>query len=100
MPADDEQLRRDLGLPLEDADGRRLRCVSPRYVEESGAIRRRLAEIMRRADAEGKDFQLTDVEKKLDRLIDAYGAYRAWTFDPREDACCAATVRRSGTAGQ
>ena len=83
LPADDEQLRRDLGLPLEDFAGRRLRCISPRYVKESEAVRSRLAEIMRRAEVEGRDFQLTDVEKKLDRLIDAYGAYRALTADPR-----------------
>ncbi len=83
LPADDQQLREAVGLPLEDAQGRRLQCVSPRYVKESEAIRRRLAAIMQRADVEGKDFQLSDVEKKLDRLIDAYGAYRALTFDPR-----------------
>ena len=84
LPADDQRLREAVGLPLEDAQGHRLRYVSPRYIKESKTVPRRLAAIMQRAKLEGKDFQLSDVEKKLRRLIDAYGAYWAWTVDPRE----------------
>ena len=83
LPADDEQLRLDIGLPLQDAQGRRLRYVSPRYLKQSPAIRNRLTETIRRAEAEGKDFQLTDLEKKLDHVFDTYSIYRAVTRDPR-----------------
>jgi ABC-type transport system involved in cytochrome c biogenesis permease subunit len=86
LPADDKQLRVEIGLPLEDALGRRLRCVSPRYVKESDTIRRRFKEIMHRAEVGGKDFRLTDVETRLDRMFDAYGAYRALTCDPRSQS--------------
>ena len=51
LPAADEQFRRNLDLPLEDANHRRLRCVSPRVVESSDAIAVRWADLMRRTEA-------------------------------------------------
>ena len=89
-----ESLREYLGLPLADADGRRLRGVSPFEVENSDSLARRLADLRQRADAEGKEFRPTDAEKELDSLLDAYDKYRALTFNPNVAAQRAAVVER------
>ena len=82
LAAQDEQLRQDvLGLPLVDADGRRLRYASPVEVENNAELGRRWAELQRREEAEGKDFRLTGVEKSIKNLVDAYGKYRQLTFN-------------------
>ena len=56
--------------------------MSPLEIDASDAPARRLADIRRRAVAQGNDFHLNDVEKKFERLLDAYGKYRALTFNP------------------
>ena len=82
LVAQDEQLRQEvLGLPLVDADGRRLRYASPVEVENNAELGRRWAELQRRQEAEGKDFRLTGVEKSIKNLVDAYGKYRQLTFN-------------------
>ncbi len=84
LKADDPALRRDvLALPLFDSQGRRLRYASPAYVENSAELGRRYAELQQRAAAEGKSFRLTRLDKKIKTLVDAYGAFRALTYDPR-----------------
>ncbi len=79
----DRRLRRDLDLPTHDATGRTILGVSPYEVEHSDAIRRGLTELQRRAEAEGSGFRPTDLEKRLDRLMDSFGRYRAISFNPK-----------------
>ena len=70
------------GLPLGATQhGRRLRYASPAEVENSAELGRRWAELQKRADAEGKDFRLAGVDKKIKALVDAYGKFRLLTFN-------------------
>ena len=78
----DQQMRRELGLPLEDAQGRPVQGVSPAEIRLSVVLRQRLADLRWRADVGGKEFHLTDADKQLKALLDADAAYAALTFDP------------------
>jgi len=83
LAAQQKQLREDiLQLPQSDAGGRRLRYASPVEVENSPELGRRWAELADRAEADGKQLQLSAVDKKLKDLVDAYGKYRQLTFNP------------------
>lgn len=83
LVAEDRQLRAEiLGLPLYDAAGRRLRYISPGQLAHNEGFFRRWEELRRRAAAEGERFELSGVERQLDRLRRAYDTYRYLTFDP------------------
>jgi ABC-type transport system involved in cytochrome c biogenesis permease subunit len=88
--ASHEQLRREvLGLPTTDDAGRRLKHVSPRQLREATRFRVRLAMIgerKRKADREDRKFKLTQLEKKVSELSEAYGLYRLLTFNPSTPA--------------
>ena len=81
-----EQLRSELlDLPISDNDGRRLKYVSPRQVENAAALRMRLGEIgqrQRRAAQVGKTSRLSALERKAGELAEAYEQYRQLAFDP------------------
>ena len=84
LAAQQKQLRENvLQLPQSDASGRRLRYASPVDVENSAELGRRWAELADRAEAEGKQLQLSTVDKKIKELVDAYGKYRQLTFNPQ-----------------
>jgi ABC-type transport system involved in cytochrome c biogenesis permease subunit len=76
-------LREYLGMSLVDSEGRSLQGISPSEVDQSDLPARRLADLRRRADAEGKRFHPSALEKEFDRLLDAYGGYRSLTSSPR-----------------
>jgi len=83
LAADDPALRRDvLGLPLHDAQGNRLRYISPVEVENHVELGRRWAKLQARAEAEGEMFRLTPLDHAMKKLVEAYGRYRQLTFDP------------------
>ena len=81
-----EELRTEvLDLPVEDRHGQRLKHASPRHVEQSQELRRRLREISRKrreARMRGTKYSLTRLEKKIEDLEEAYGLYRLLSFDP------------------
>jgi ABC-type transport system involved in cytochrome c biogenesis permease subunit len=82
--ADDPELRQDiLKLPLSDASGRQLLYATPHEVEDCDALGRRWADIEQRADAEGKAFRCTGLDKRIKALIEAYTQYRLLTHDPK-----------------
>jgi len=84
LAAQQKQLRENvLQLPQFDEDGRRLRYASPVEVEDSAELGRRWAELADRAEAEGKQLQLSTVDKRIKELVDAYGKYRQLTFNPQ-----------------
>ncbi|MBU4398338.1 MAG: cytochrome c biogenesis protein, partial [Planctomycetes bacterium] len=85
LPAEDEWLRRDvLELPLLGGDGRRLSFVSPAQVENNPGLGRYWAKLQQRAESEGKEFRLSERDRKVERLVDAYGRYRRLTFDAEQ----------------
>lgn len=75
-----DSLREYLGLPLAAPDGQRLHGISPFEVDHSSSLPQRLADLRKRAEADGKKFRPTGVEKEFDKLLDAYGEYRSLTF--------------------
>jgi ABC-type transport system involved in cytochrome c biogenesis permease subunit len=85
--ADGGRLREELGLPINDAHGRRLRYISPAEVEKNDELKRRWTQLQtalhlqEQAAAEGRKIALTDADKSLQKLINAYGRYRAVTYD-------------------
>jgi len=86
LAADHKQLREEvLQLPPRDPNGHRLRHALPADVENSDELARRWRELQRRADAEGKGFRLSGVDKKIKELVDAYGHYRLLTFNPKSE---------------
>ncbi len=81
LPAEDEWLRCDvLELPLRGGGGRRLSSVSPAQVENNPGLGRYWATLQQRVESEGKEFRLSKRDRKVERLIDAYGRYRRLTF--------------------
>jgi hypothetical protein len=76
-------LREFLGLPLKDSKGRLLRGVSPFELDNCELLTQRLDDTARRADAEGKDFQPTLMDRALSRAYDAYAKYRMLTLTPK-----------------
>ena len=70
-------------LPLYDDNGQRLRYASPAEVGDCVKLGRRWSELQQQSEAQGKDFQLSAFDKKIKRLVDAYGQYRLLTFDPK-----------------
>jgi cytochrome c-type biogenesis protein CcsB len=88
-------LREQLALPLEDADGRRLHGASPAEIGTNMELRRRWIDLRRRSEQE--DFQTTDADRELDRLVNAYEAYQALTFDPHALWKPAARFRARGS---
>jgi cytochrome c-type biogenesis protein CcsB len=82
LPAADRQLREEaLGLPMADAQGRRLYYVSPAEVQSSAALERYMAEFGRRAEAAGRGFRLSRLDRRVQKLLNAYDRYRKLTFD-------------------
>ncbi len=81
LPAKDEWLRRDvLELPLRGGDGRRLSFVSPARVENNPRLGRYWAKLQQRAESEGEELRLSEKDRKVERLVNAYGRYRRLTF--------------------
>ena len=60
-------------------------CNTPRpWTWKNGAeLDRRWAELRQRADAEGKDFRVEGLDKKIKELVDAESKYRLLTYDPK-----------------
>ncbi|MGQ9762701.1 MAG: cytochrome c biogenesis protein CcsA [Thermogutta sp.] len=90
LQAGHEELReRLLGLPLKDAEGHRLKYVSPSDVEKSMAFDAYLRDLaQRRKDVEnrGQRFRMTGLDLQAARLWDAYATFRLLTYTPRPDA--------------
>ena len=81
LPAGNPWLRGVLDLPLEDETGRPLRYVAPADFCENDKFLRYWDQLRKRVEQEEENFKLTDGEKRLMELIDAYGLYRRLTFD-------------------
>ena len=82
LTAQDERLRQEvLGLPLVDADGNRLRYATPGEVENCETLGLHWAELQKRAEAEGKAFRISGLDKSVKELVDAYAKFRLLTFD-------------------
>lgn len=88
LPAVHEKVRKDLfDLPLRDKQGERLKYVSPWQVAHSSKFAERidkLAQMQSEMNAQGKSFDPVGVDKKVMQLYQAYMAYGALTFNPRE----------------
>ncbi len=85
LHAEHEQLRTELlGLPIADAkDGRRLKYVSPRQLESARKFRLRLGELLgrqRKAQADGKRFRPSGVDKRVLELASSHRLYRLLTL--------------------
>ena len=84
LAAEHKQLRQEvLGLPLLDAQGRRLRYASIEEVEDCAELGRRWAELHVRAETEGAKFNPVGVDKRVKELVEAYGRYDNLTYDPQ-----------------
>ncbi len=84
LVAEDRQLREEiLELPLNDAEGRRLRHISPWQLANNEGFYRHWEQLRRRFAQEGEQLEPRGVEQELDRLKRAHDAYRQLTFDPR-----------------
>lgn len=81
LPADNPWLRGILDLPLQDESGERLRCVSPADFHTNPGFARYWDKLQKQAEEQGNEFELSDGDKRLMKLIDAYGLYRRLTFD-------------------
>ena len=90
----DELRTKYLGLSTTNAEGKHLRYVSPRQVEEADALHERLAELRKQqseAQRKGETLKLTGVDKKVSELWQAYLLYRQLLLDSRLDP----TARRN-----
>ena len=87
--AEYEPLREEvLGVPLTDR-GVRLHYVSPRDIERCRELSSRLEQMQerqRRATRDGRPFEMTVLEKKAQKLYEAYVAYRLLSFNPENPA--------------
>ncbi|MBN1589831.1 MAG: hypothetical protein JW888_09985, partial [Pirellulales bacterium] len=88
LAARHETLRQDLlQLPLRDRGGARLQYVSPRQFEQASRAGERLAELallQRSARTDGRPFEPSETDRRLEQLNEAYHAYRVLTFDPAQ----------------
>ncbi len=100
--AADAELRALLGLPLYDAAGHRLRYISPEQAESIPALGRRLADLQERAEAEGRNFRLQGLDRKVKELFDGYAQFRLLTYEPKTASALPDRFyfrfRQSGTA--
>jgi ABC-type transport system involved in cytochrome c biogenesis permease subunit len=74
-----------LDVPVHGPEGKHLKYVSPAQVARSRGFRKAIEALnkkRREARVAGEEAKLTEVEKKLDELYDAYTVYRFVTFDP------------------
>jgi ABC-type transport system involved in cytochrome c biogenesis permease subunit len=85
-----EPLRKDLlDQPIRDAEGRRLKYVSPRQAAGAGKFRLHLtllAEKQDEARQQGQPFEPSKLDKKVEQLSDAYTLFRLLTFNPADPA--------------
>ena len=88
--AEYEPLRKEvLDVPVLGDRGERLKYVSPRDVERSRELQRVLEEMQlrrRRAEGDGRPFEMTLLETKAKELFDAYVTYRLVSFNPENPA--------------
>lgn len=83
LAAQDEQLRCDvMGLSCRDQAGNRLRYVSPEEVESNVGLGQYWADLQKRAEARGQGFRFEGLDKKVKSLVDAYGKFRALSYEP------------------
>ncbi len=87
--ASHESMRADiLGVPLKDAEGHRLKYVSPRDLERSGRFEQHLRDLGRRRrelQARGEQFRPLGMDHKVSSLWNAYTRFRLLTYQPRPD---------------
>jgi len=89
LQASHEDLRQQiLKVPLFDAQGHRLKYVSPRDVENSvefEAYLRDLSQRRKEIEDRGQRFRMTGLDLHAARLWDAYATFRLLTYVPRPD---------------
>ena len=87
--AEHEALRREvLKLPTADAEGRRLKRVSARQLEEAAAFQERRADLDRqraRAHREQKEFSPAGLDEQVAQLGTAADAFAVLAFQPEGD---------------
>ncbi|MFZ5829246.1 MAG: cytochrome c biogenesis protein CcsA [Planctomycetota bacterium] len=85
LVAEHKELRSQImGLPLRDAQGNRLRYVTPEQVESNAGLHRRWQEMQQRQHEQGEQFEARGAERKVEALLEAYGRFRELTDDPAE----------------
>jgi ABC-type transport system involved in cytochrome c biogenesis permease subunit len=84
LPADDEYLRRELlEVPAEAEGGVSLGYVSPQQIAAASTFQERWARLAGRQQmAGGKLPSSSSLDRKVERLYQAYSQYRQLTFDP------------------
>ena len=85
LAAANEDLRRELDLPIMDSQGNHLKYASPWDVAHSDALRKRLEDFsmaQQHATKEEKTLEPTGVDKKAQDLWEAYWAFRTVSFHP------------------
>jgi len=89
LQASHEDLRRQiLKVPLFDAEGHRLKYVSPRDVENSPEFEAYLQDLSQRrkeVEERGQRFRMTGLDLHAARLWDAYATFRLSTYIPRPE---------------
>lgn len=84
----DELRSKYLDVPVTNEEGRHLKYVSPRQVENASEFQQRLIELRDMkiaADAKGEEFHAAGVDAKVEELWRAYALYRQLTFTPALD---------------
>jgi len=94
----DELRTKYLGLSATNVEGKHLRYVSPRQVEDADGLNERLEQLktlQREARQKGETFKLSGVDKKIDELWRAYTLYRQLTLSSQLDMAARAKFQQA-----
>ncbi len=87
LEASHEKLRSEiLGVPIVDAEGRRLKFVSPRELERAERFQQYLRDLSRRRrelQSRGEQFRPLGLDRKVSSLWNAYSRFRLLAYQPR-----------------
>ncbi|MGQ9914462.1 MAG: cytochrome c biogenesis protein [Thermogutta sp.] len=90
LEASHERLRAEiLGISVVDAEGRRLKFVSPRDLERAERFQQYLKDLSKRRrelQSRGERFRPLGLDHKVSSLWNSYSRFRLLTFQPRPDA--------------
>jgi len=90
LEASHEKLRSEvLGVAIVDAEGRRLKFVAPRELEQAERFHQYLRDLSRRRrelQSRGEQFRPLGLDRKVSSLWNAYSRFRLLAYQPRPDA--------------